>query len=491
MASVGARTRALWVIALAGFAVYALSLVMRPAGALLPWSDLWVANGVLLLLAFIAWERRTVDLEYRPAVVWFAVSLLSYAVANTTFYLQEQMGWQTTPSSIADIGYLGFYPAMLLALQRASHQSVRGDVAFLLDVVISALGASTMAAFFLAPVLEQKLAISGASWLEYAVGIAYPLCDVLLIGCIAAALAGGAAKYTTGLTWVGLGLLTFAFGDYIFAIRIIRNTYVPGELLDVTWMLGCLIIAIAVTRIRRSRGVRPRYPSWAVPLGGGMLALGVLTAGGEHAAHELERALAVSTLLASFLRWIISYRRLEHLAELRAQATTDDLTGLSNRRAFFQAIEPMLARQPASSRVAVALIDLDDFKSVNDTLGHSVGNIILIRAAESMRWVAGPQALVARLGGDEFAIVAAAESLAVLPLEATLLAQSIDALAPADGMLPALHVSAGISFFPDDALTADELLRIADERMYDMKIAHQLDWMSSRSARATREQRRD
>ncbi len=91
--------------------------------------------------------------------------------------------------------------------------------------------------------------------------------------------------------------------------------------------------------------------------------------------------------------------------QIRYLAEHDALTGLSNRVVFNAAIEAALTPLPHDRVPAVLCIDLDHFKSVNDTLGHPVGDRLLREVAERLRAVAGISSLIARLGGDEFAIL--------------------------------------------------------------------------------------
>ncbi|WP_169744501.1 diguanylate cyclase domain-containing protein, partial [Spirillospora albida] len=90
--------------------------------------------------------------------------------------------------------------------------------------------------------------------------------------------------------------------------------------------------------------------------------------------------------------------------ELAYQAGHDALTGLANRALLVEHTQHALAG-PGGHRVALALIDLDDFKAINDRLGHAVGDALLVAIAGRLRNCVRPHDLVARLGGDEFAVL--------------------------------------------------------------------------------------
>jgi diguanylate cyclase (GGDEF)-like protein len=104
------------------------------------------------------------------------------------------------------------------------------------------------------------------------------------------------------------------------------------------------------------------------------------------------------------LRELVSRHELER--RLRALALTDNLTGLANRRLLFQRIDrasQRLSRTPG--RLALLFIDLDDFKEINDTLGHASGDAVLIEVARRLRAIVRDHDTVARLGGDEFLVL--------------------------------------------------------------------------------------
>jgi len=160
-------------------------------------------------------------------------------------------------------------------------------------------------------------------------------------------------------------------------------------------------------------------------------------------------------------------RRLEHLAHF------DALTGLPNRTLFYDTLkQSLLVRSPRRWDTAVLLIDLDHFKNVNDTLGHAVGDELLIQVSQRLVRCLRDGATVGRIGGDEFAVILVAEDGVK---EATLIARRVqDALREPfqlNGHELAVTASIGITIHPDDADEPETLIKYADTAMYQAKQA--------------------
>ncbi|MCD6060869.1 MAG: response regulator/sensory box [Moraxellaceae bacterium] len=159
---------------------------------------------------------------------------------------------------------------------------------------------------------------------------------------------------------------------------------------------------------------------------------------------------------------------------LKHMATLDPLTGLSNRAEFeYQLEERMADANRNEISLALLYLDLDRFKAINDTHGHSAGDQVLTTVAERMRNCLRGSDLVARLGGDEFVIVLqggdprrAAALVAGKILQA--LARTIEL---EDGNTVQTGTSIGIAVYPDDSTRADELIKGADQAMYQAKTA--------------------
>jgi diguanylate cyclase (GGDEF)-like protein len=156
--------------------------------------------------------------------------------------------------------------------------------------------------------------------------------------------------------------------------------------------------------------------------------------------------------------------------ELQHQASHDPLTGLANRVLFVDRVDDALARTERSGPVAVLFLDLDDFKTVNDSVGHIAGDQLLVTVADRIRHCLRSDDTAARLGGDEFGILI---DEAKDPRDAIHVAERIiRALASPfalQGKEVFIHASIGIAFGGKDVPSSDTLLRNADVAMYRAK----------------------
>jgi diguanylate cyclase (GGDEF)-like protein len=160
-------------------------------------------------------------------------------------------------------------------------------------------------------------------------------------------------------------------------------------------------------------------------------------------------------------------------AALDRDATHDALTGLPNRRRLLTAIDALNARPASESRRRIALLfaDIDGFKRVNDELGHSAGDALLRRIAESLREVTRQNDVLARVGGDEFVLIATdcGDDSQLIELAERLIARvRLVGEHEYGGRFP-IGVSVGISTCPDRVRTVEELLDVADAAMYAAK----------------------
>ena len=155
-------------------------------------------------------------------------------------------------------------------------------------------------------------------------------------------------------------------------------------------------------------------------------------------------------------------------SQLKALAFQDALTGLSNRQLFDDRLAHALAG-PCGTAVDVLLLDLDDFKEVNDVHGHHAGDQMLIEVGRRLRASVRPSDVVARLGGDEFVILLVGSLDA--DAAAARIVESLKAPVYIDGTMLRPSLSLGLASISDDAVDASELVRRADIAMYAAKAA--------------------
>jgi diguanylate cyclase (GGDEF)-like protein len=179
--------------------------------------------------------------------------------------------------------------------------------------------------------------------------------------------------------------------------------------------------------------------------------------------------IALAALLAAL---VLVWSRNERMQELKRQASHDPLTGLKNRRRFGEDLRTELARSRREQTVgAVLMLDLDNFKQVNDTLGHPAGDrtIADIAAVLSKRMRATD--VVARLGGDEFAIVLPRCDLDEAEEVADAIATAIRLHIPPGKAAPPITASIGVATFGPGTESDDTVLSAADTAMYEAKRA--------------------
>ncbi len=166
-----------------------------------------------------------------------------------------------------------------------------------------------------------------------------------------------------------------------------------------------------------------------------------------------------------------------HDKDVRRMAYTDALTGLANRLAFRESLDHrMLLVRGGGRQLALLFADIDDFKRVNDSLGHEAGDEVLVHFATRIREVVerlgGDEAMVARFGGDEFVIlIQHGDVRAVAAALAEAMVQSLGEPLMVQGRQVFLGTSVGITLFPEDAAGATALMKNGDVAMYQAKMA--------------------
>ena len=295
-----------------------------------------------------------------------------------------------------DAFYLLFYPPLLWALHRIySHnrgitRAELSDLLFLGAIIFSALLILVMYKFE-----------AGASLLGFSRNIfsLYLIFDALLIMWAARiSIIDGVGFRNICLA---IGLMLFIASDLTFIWTSTINSYSIGELLDFGWLAGITLISLAMWSEESTpdnrRTIHPFTLITSLLISIVLLTLLALSNG------EVPSALAIPALLALLLATIritVVLRKSHQLSGESHLAHIDELTGLANRRKIVAELSAL-----GEEEGAFLLLDLDDFKPINDQYGHSMGDQLLIEIAERFTRALPQSAVVARLGGDEFGVI--------------------------------------------------------------------------------------
>ena len=247
-----------------------------------------------------------------------------------------------------------------------------------------------------------------------------------------------------------------------------------GTSLYIWWTAGVTCIAYAIWRPQRPRGVESGRSKTilAIPMVATLTGLVVLVISSFSQLPAAVVALATFTLVLAAARTFMSFRQVQRLFDARRQAVTDELTGLGNRRFLFEHGKQRLEAADGSDRLALVLIDLDNFKEINDTFGHHAGDELLRETARRLAARMVDPDLLVRLGGDEFALLI---TLGASDDGGKIAARILDRLTQPlviDGARVRIDASAGVAEYDDPSVEIADLLRRADVAMYAAKDAH-------------------
>jgi diguanylate cyclase (GGDEF)-like protein len=455
------------VLLIANVVFYAASLQLRGTPVDTQLWDVLLAAVVMLVLILACFARVRLGGPRRAGALWLGLGLTCFAVGNAIIMGAIQFQPDPPVPSAADFAFLGFYPcvaAAVVCLMRRGDGA--GPRAVWLDGALGAAGAATALAAVMSPLLTS----TGGDVAAAVVGAAYSVGDLLLVAMICGALALRGLRGGAMWLWLAAGLAIFCAADVVYALRVVGGTYVPGAAWTALWPLGATVAVFGLWRPERPRSLEEGRSTaiLAIPLLATITAAVVLVISSVGQLPIVVVALATVTLALAVARTLLGFRQVRRLSDAHRQAITDDLTGLGNRRALFEHGEERLARLDPADRVALTLIDLDNFKEMNDLLGHQAGDELLREIARRLAAGLRDADLLVRLGGDEFVLVvylapgddaqAAAERI---------LDRVVQPLA-IEGVQFRVAASAGVA----ESVSGDnisELLRRADVAMYAAK----------------------
>jgi diguanylate cyclase (GGDEF)-like protein len=463
----------------AGVLVGALVLLL-PLGSVSVQMRLFDVSNLLaavLATGCAAWRaRRSVE---RHRWSWWAMAAACgmWSVGQVGWLWLTLTGTYSYPSP-ADVAYFMFPVLACLALVLHPSNVEAQRARRVLDALMTSLAVGLI--IWRTALSEVVRAVQASDVLARSVTIAYPVLDVLLL--VLAVLTLVRTRLSLGL--VTAGLTAFAVADIAFVHDVALGIVVLTPV-DLGWGLG--FAGISLSALARPEGLRAPFTAPVVARLTAVLpyvpvAVALVLTLAPHLGERpgvfdeltVSTALVVLLLVRQYLtlrqNWRLTAEIAVREAQLRHQAFYDGLTGLANRALFRDRLEHAVALHARDLRpISVLFLDLDDFKIVNDTLGHAVGDELLVRVSERLRGCVRSGDTVARLGGDEFALLledgadpfaAASRITATFETPFDLGAQQIEAT-----------VSVGVveRISSDTPVSADQLLARADTAMYAAK----------------------
>jgi diguanylate cyclase (GGDEF)-like protein len=425
------------------------------------------------IVALYMGARRRSGSGRRPWL-WVGLALACWVVGDFVWDGYVFLGIERPDVSAADLFYLLGYPLLALGLFQMSRaragRSLRDGF---LDGSIFAVAAAVA--------VWQMLVVPAASttqsMLTAVVWSAYPLGDVLLLAALGwLVLAPGKRSLPTFL-FVGALVGTFVL-DVLYSYLPVVSSFDVGRL-DFLYPVTYLMLAAAALHPDCDELTTPgpptarMHPARLLMLG---LALGassvvvILTDIDSTTTRWVLIGLSVLLSAAVVLRFALAVRARESAQEALAhRATHDGLTGTVNRVLLIDRIGHALARTRRGEELAVLYLDLDRFKSINDTLGHQVGDQLLIEVARRINASLRPSDTLGRFGGDEFVVLC--EDIgpeAVLKVADRIVAAVASPLHVGTAVLH-VTISIGIAVSRGEPTPVDALIRSADAAMYAAK----------------------
>ncbi len=473
---------------------YIVSEIVRRNGVVWPAIDYWgVAAFEIVASALCIARGIASDARQRQVPLLLGFGLLAWSLGDVA--VAAYNGAPPSPG-LPDAFYICFYPltyvALMLLIRR---QARRFSVETWLDGGIAGLGAAALCAAF---VFQGVLKAAGGSTASVATNIVYPIGDLMLLVLVVGATAVLPTRRRLPWLMLSAGYAINAVGDTfnLFGSGI-GATHVGTIFNAVAWPTSILLISSSVWVRSNPIGQRLHVsqPGFGLPGVAAVGALAVVFASSVTHVGLTALFLAALTLAAAGVRFAASLSKLRILnAERHLQAITDQLTTLGNRRALFELIDTLVdERADGSSEprtLAFLFIDLDRFKEINDSFGHSVGDDLLRQLGQRLKNAIRTDDLLVRLGGDEFAVVLLDADVDYGALVAQRLSSRLEEPFQLGSVRARINASIGIAISPRDADDAPELLRCADLAMYRAKTdgkpfavySHELDELGNRIA---------
>ncbi|MCQ4087936.1 bifunctional diguanylate cyclase/phosphodiesterase [Saccharibacillus sp. JS10] len=459
--------------------------------------DILATSGSLIATIWLIGAARRCHRETRLFWTLLSIGTFSYFIAEVIWLYEEKIllipphspGWTDLFYNIQIAFYFAAFAVPFFKLRK--HE---GALKVILDVLIVMTVATTFSWHYLiAPILQEGT----TSPLKLILNLSYPITPLaLLFGVVSLYLGARNHFGRKTILFLFLGLLIQMLANTAYMLQLFDNRYVSGGFIDPFFMLGLLLVGYAgflqsphgslgnpawtqkenIEKIDIPRVILPYI---------NVVALFFFMIAGSDTIGAFTVGIGISILLVIVRQIMIMvenhgllvnlYRKTEELEQserrYRSLAYHDTLTGLANRMSFEEKLKHTIEEaEPFEETFAIAFIDLDRFKNVNDTLGHHIGDRLLVQVAKRLKKCIRESDFVARQGGDEFTLILrdigdreGARIAAQRILETLIPTYLIE------GHMISTPPSIGLALYPIDDETPGGLMKKADIAMYQVK----------------------
>jgi diguanylate cyclase (GGDEF)-like protein len=460
------RAVGVWLTSLTGLLAVAVFGAVTDAsfGPLEGFISKWSYNVVLLGGALAALARGVLISEARKAWVLLGLGMALWTIGNI-YYSVVLWDLSVLPvPSPSDGFWLILYPLSLVSVAALVRGRVQTSGFHLwMD---GAMGALAVGSIVAAIAFDALFDAGSGDALALATNAAYPIGDLLLISIIVGAIGVSGWRIDGLWAWLGGGLVLFAVVDSVYLVKVVNETWVPGNVLEAGWPAAMLCIGFAawqpLRKLAPSDPFRARIAT--MPLFFSSIALGVVIFDHFYRVNIVSLTTASAALAVAITRMTIVFRQnIGMIGSTHREAMTDALTGLGNRRRLMRELEEACEKATPDEPLAVIIFDLNGFKHYNDTFGHQAGDALLARLGRSLETaIVGGCAY--RLGGDEFCVLVSCRNDTAEAITNRLIPALSDR---GEGFT--IGTAAGWSIVPSEETSPSAALRRADVRMYENK----------------------
>ncbi|MBE1490714.1 EAL domain-containing protein [Plantactinospora soyae] len=452
---------------------YALSTLIPFADERPAFLDTWFYSTVLVATSLLALARPILVRRNRTAWICVGAGIASWSAGD--IYWSASFATVRTSEipvpSLADVFYVGLYPLAYVGFILLARATVRRlPTSVWLDGVVTSLAAG--AVFSAAALTDVLSANAGTPLAETMTNLSYPVGDLVLMVVAVAALA--MVRWRNDPVWwlLGLGGAAFAVADTAYLFGLANDTYNDGTWIDGMWMIGLALMALAGSLFRRRPVDEVRgFAALLVPILFSLCALAVLIIGTLVSLHPVSIIMASGCLVAAGVRTALTFEQTRELTRTRVEATTDELSGLGNRRMLDSALPSMLGSLPAGAALPLTIVSIDHLREMNRVLGYAAGDTILNTVGRRLHEVLPAEAVAVRLGGAEIAILrtVSAGTADSIARDTENLLRSLGGPVVAGPVPVQIELSAGVAIAPSHATTSAELIHCAADALHEAR----------------------